>query len=369
MSGCGGLTAVADPVIIPAANDTAVSQPTLANNPPTPLTDTTPPIDDSLVNLLAQEQAFINVYDQVNPAVVNIAIGSGQGSGFLYDQQGHIVTNNHVVAGGGDILVTFSDGSQSSARVVGTDPDSDLAVIRVEQFPANVIPVTLADSDALQVGQLVIAIGNPFGLQGSMTTGIVSALGRLLPANSSSNGASYSIPDVIQTDAAINPGNSGGPLLDVQGQVIGVNSAIESPVRGSSGIGYAVPSNIVSVVAPQLIANGKVAHPWLGIAGTSLNESIAKTLGLPETQRGVLVSSVTGSGPAAAAGLRGGNGNNGLGGDVIVGVDGRSVASFDDLLGYIMQYTAVGQTIQLDVLRDGAVSAIPVTLQPRPSSG
>lgn len=367
MSGCGGLTAVADPVIIPAVNDTAVSLPALANNPPTPLTDTVAPVDDSLVSLLAQEQAFINVYDQVNPAVVNIAIGSGQGSGFLYDQQGHIVTNNHVVAGGGDILVTFSDGSQSSARVVGTDPDSDLAVIRVEQFPANVIPVTLADSDALQVGQLVIAIGNPFGLQGSMTTGIVSALGRLLPANSSS-GASYSIPDVIQTDAAINPGNSGGPLLDVQGQVIGVNSAIESPVRGSSGIGYAVPSNIVSVVAPQLIANGKVAHPWLGIAGTSLNESIAKTLGLPETQRGVLVSSVTGGGPAAAAGLRGGNGNNGLGGDVIVGVDGRSVASFDDLLGYIMQYTAVGQTIQLDVLRNGAVSAIAITLQPRPSS-
>ncbi|MCB8968778.1 MAG: trypsin-like peptidase domain-containing protein [Chloroflexota bacterium] len=368
MSGCAGFATGADAEIIPVVGgNTAVStSPTFTNNPTTPLNPVVS-VDGSLVNLLEQEQAFIDVYNRVNPAVVNIAVGGGQGSGFLYDTQGHFVTNNHVVDSGGSIVVTFSDGSQSSARVVGTDPDSDLAVIRVDQLPANVVPVTLADSDALQVGQFVIAIGNPFGLQGSMTTGIVSALGRLLPS-STSNGASYSIPDVIQTDAAINPGNSGGPLLDVQGRVIGVNSAIESPVRASSGVGYAVPSNIVDAVVPQLIASGRVAHPWLGIAGTSMTESIAEAMGLAESQRGVLISSVTAGGPAAAAGLRGGSGSSGLGGDVIVGIDGRSVAEFDDLLGYIVQYTTVGQTIQLDVLRNGTLNTVPLTLQARPSS-
>lgn len=368
MSGCAGFATGAEAEIIPVVGgNTAVStSPTFTNNPTTPLNPVVS-VDGSLVNLLEQEQAFIDVYNRVNPAVVNIAVGGGQGSGFLYDTQGHFVTNNHVVDSGGSIVVTFSDGSQSSARVVGTDPDSDLAVIRVDQLPANVVPVTLADSDALQVGQFVIAIGNPFGLQGSMTTGIVSALGRLLPS-STSNGASYSIPDVIQTDAAINPGNSGGPLLDVQGRVIGVNSAIESPVRASSGVGYAVPSNIVDAVVPQLIASGRVAHPWLGIAGTSMTESIAEAMGLAESQRGVLISSVTAGGPAAAAGLRGGSGSSGLGGDVIVGIDGRSVAEFDDLLGYIVQYTTVGQTIQLDVLRNGTLNTVPLTLQARPSS-
>ncbi|MCA9962376.1 MAG: trypsin-like peptidase domain-containing protein, partial [Anaerolineales bacterium] len=197
MSGCAGFATGAEAEIIPVVGgNTAVStSPTFTNNPTTPLNPVVS-VDGSLVNLLEQEQAFIDVYNRVNPAVVNIAVGGGQGSGFLYDTQGHFVTNNHVVDSGGSIVVTFSDGSQSSARVVGTDPDSDLAVIRVDQLPANVVPVTLADSDALQVGQFVIAIGNPFGLQGSMTTGIVSALGRLLPS-STSNGASYSIPDVI----------------------------------------------------------------------------------------------------------------------------------------------------------------------------
>lgn len=374
VSGCTGLASGAAAETIPVIADTAVSNShTTTTNTAVSSPNTTAAadvsVDSSLVDLLAQEQAFVDVYNRVNPAVVNIAVSNGQGSGFLYDRQGHIVTNNHVVAEGGSIIVTFSDGSQSDARVVGTDPDSDLAVIRVDQLPDNVEPVTLADSDALQVGQFVIAIGNPFGLQGSMTTGIVSALGRLLPSSTTISGASYSIPDVIQTDAAINPGNSGGPLLDIQGQVIGVNSAIESPVRASSGIGYAVPSNIVRVVAPQLIANGQVAHPWLGIAGTSVTESIAQAMGLAESQRGVLISSVTSGSPAAAAGLRGGNANTGLGGDIIVSVDGRSVSEFDDLLSYIVQHTTVGQTIQLDVLRNGSVTTLPLTLQARPANG
>ena len=173
---------------------------------------------------------------------------------------------------GGDILVIFDDGRRLPARVVGTDPASDLAVIRVDAAEiADIAPVTLADSDALKVGQIVVAIGSPFGLQSSMTTGIISALDRLFPGTVGPNGTTFQIPDIIQTDAAINPGNSGGPLLNLHGEVIGVNTAIESPVRGSSGIGYAVPANIVNNIVPQIIANGRVDTPWLGISAATAN--------------------------------------------------------------------------------------------------
>jgi S1-C subfamily serine protease len=248
---------------------------------------------DDLVSLLAQQQAFIDVYEKVNPAVVNINIGNGQGSGFVYNSDGYIVTNNHVVEGANRVVVTFADDTQLDARLVGTDPDSDLAVIQVDAEPGQLTSVALADSEALKVGQIVIAIGNPFGLENSMTTGIVSGLGRLLPSALAPNGASYNIPDIIQTDAAINPGNSGGPLLDLYGNVIGVNSAIASPVRASSGVGYAIPANIVNVVVPQLIQSGRVAHPWLGIAGGTLTADLAESLGLSANQRGVFVSSVS----------------------------------------------------------------------------
>lgn len=323
----------------------------------------------AFANVLAQQQAFIDTYTKVNPAVVHIRLQSGEGSGFVYDEAGHIVTNNHVVAAGGPILVTFADGSEKEARLVGRDPDSDLAVIKVEAAPGELTAVSLADSETLQVGQIVIAIGNPFGLEGSMTTGIISGLGRLLPSAVGPNGAAYNIPDVIQTDAAINPGNSGGPLLDLNGNVIGVNSAIESPVRASSGIGYAVPSNIVSVVVPQLIENGAVAHPWLGIAGSSLTAGIAQELGLDVNQRGVLVASVVEGGPAAAAGLIGVDPNSGRGGDIITAIDGRPVEEFDELLGYIVQHTRVGQAVNLDVLRNGQQQTVPLTLQARPTNG
>jgi 2-alkenal reductase len=238
--------------------------------------------NDPMADLFVQEQAYVSIYEQVNPAVVNIIVGSGQGSGFLFNNAGHIVTNNHVVAGGNEIIVRFDNGLDLPATIVGTDPSSDLAVIQVDASQiTDITPVTLADSDALKVGQIVIAIGSPFGLQSSMTTGIISALDRLFPGAAGPDGTSFQIPDIIQTDAAINPGNSGGPLLNLRGEVIGVNTAIESPVRGSSGIGYAVPSNIVGNIVPQIIANGRVDTPWLGISGGLITEEAATSLGLP----------------------------------------------------------------------------------------
>ena len=334
-----------------------------------PATDSLNPVadaaaNDPLASLFVQEEAFVSVYEQVNPAVVNILVGSGQGSGFLFDRAGHIVTNNHVVADGGQIVVNFDDGRQLPATIVGTDPSSDLAVIQVDASQINdITPVTLADSDALKVGQIVIAIGSPFGLQSSMTTGIISALDRLFPGAVGPDGTTYQIPNIIQTDAAINPGNSGGPLLNLRGEVIGVNTAIESPVRGSSGIGYAVPSNIVNNIVPQIIANGRVETPWLGIAGGLLTEEAAAALGLPADQSGILIGDVIAGSPAANAGLRGGNNP-----DVIIGVDGRQIAAFDDLLGYLVQQTVVGQTVELQILRDGQPQTVNVTLMARPSS-
>ncbi len=319
--------------------------------------------NDPMADLFVQEQAYVSIYEQVNPAVVNILVGSGQGSGFLFDSNGHIVTNNHVVAGGREIVVVFDDGRRLPATVVGTDPSSDLAVIQVDAGQiSDITPVTLADSDALKVGQIVVAIGSPFGKGGSMTTGIISALDRLFPGAVGPDGTSFQIPDIIQTDAAINPGNSGGPLLNLRGEVIGVNTAIESPVRGSSGIGYAVPSNIVNNIVPQIIANGRVETPWLGISGGLLTAEAAAALNLPANQTGILINEVITGGPAAAAGLRGGSNP-----DIITGVDGREIMAFDDLLGYLVQQTVVGQTIELEILRDGQPQTVSVTLSARPS--
>jgi S1-C subfamily serine protease len=370
LSGCAGLIQ-SEPVNQPAsltADDVRAIVESAVPAPAQPAVVSQPVVVDSdpQASLLAQQQTYIDVYEKVNPAVVNISIGNGQGSGFVYSQDGYIVTNNHVVEGASRIVVTFADDTQLDARLVGTDPDSDLAVIQVAAQPGQLTPVSLADSETLKVGQIVIAIGNPFGLENSMTTGIVSGLGRLLPSAVAPNGASYNIPDIIQTDAAINPGNSGGPLLDLYGNVIGVNSAIASPVRASSGVGYAIPANIVDVVVPQLIENGRIAHPWLGIAGGTLTADLAGSLGLDANQRGVFISSVTVNGPADKAGLRGGSN---LAGDVIIGIEGQPVNEFDDLLGYIIQETKVGQTVTIRILRDGQSQEIPLTLEARPTAG
>ena len=363
-------SSTSEPLTVPVVGS-AIESPVIQTDSPT--------VSQPITGYTDEEAALINLYEQNNPSVVHILVlsnaGSGQGSGFVYDTQGHIVTNNHVVEGAQQIVVTFADDTQAAATVVGTDVQSDLAVIQVDVPADELNPVALGDSEALRVGQTVIAIGNPFGLEGTMTTGIVSALGRQLPAGSSTpNGSQYVIPDIVQTDAAINPGNSGGPLFNLQGEVIGVNTAIESAVRSSSGVGYAVPSNIVDNVVPQLISSGRVQHPYLGISGMTLSSQVAEALGLSSDQRGVLISQVVNGGPAAQAGLRGATRQadlNGLtiplGGDIITSVDGKAVEQFDDLLGYIVQHTQVGQTITLGVLRDGQAQTVQLTLAARPS--
>lgn len=342
----------------------------------------------------AEEQLLINIYKRVNPGVVHVRvvtpvdIGSfpqfpgfpdspqqyqeGTGSGFVIDRDGHIVTNNHVVADAEEVQVTFYDGTSVRASVIGMDPDSDLAVIKVDAPADDLYPVVLGDSDGLQIGQRAIAIGNPYGLRGTLTSGIVSALGRSLPLGRLSEvlGARFTIPELIQTDAAINPGNSGGPLLDSRGQVIGVNLAYDPDV---SGVGFAVPVNTVKRVVPTLIADGRYAYPWLGISGSDLSLDLVEAMELPVT-RGAIVMSVTPDSPADKAGLRGSSetieragSELQIGGDVIVGIDSEPVRKFDDLLVYILRETEVGQEVTLTIIRDGREQSLKVKLGERPS--
>ncbi len=318
-------------------------------------------------SLQAQEDAFVALYKQTNPGVVAIFVGDGQGSGFVIDTNGHIVTNNHVVVGGGTITVQFHDGTTRDAELIGTDPDSDLAVIKVDPTTVELSPLPLADSDVLEVGEVVLAIGSPFGLANTLTTGIISGLNRLFPGAQSPDGSYYNIPDIIQTDAAINPGNSGGPLLNLEGEVIGVNTAIESPVRGSSGVGFAVPSNVVSAVVPDLISFGSVQNAWIGISGGELNSALAQELGLDVNQRGIVISEVIAGGPAAQAGLQGMAIDGTTVGDIIVGINGQEVVTFSDLLGYIVTDAGVGDTVTLSVLRNGQIVDVAVVLAARPS--
>ena len=273
------------------------------------------------------------------------------------------------------ISVTFYDGTIVSAKVVGSDTDSDLAVIKVDLPAGQTETVQMADSTQLKVGQLAIAIGNPFGLQGTMTVGFISALGRVLSANENTTGASYSTPDMIQTDASINPGNSGGVLLDEAGRVIGVTSSIATTSGTSSGVGFAIPSAIVQQVVPALISTGHYDHPYFGMALITLNPDLASAMSLPTNDRGALVESVTAGGPADKAGIKGSdrqvtiNGQNILvGGDVIVAYNGQAVKSSDDLITFLERSGVVSQTVTLSVMRDGKQTEVHVTLGVRPSS-
>ncbi|MEJ2606576.1 MAG: trypsin-like peptidase domain-containing protein, partial [Anaerolineales bacterium] len=283
----------------------AVTTPTAALSTPTSTPEVNTPSVTTSGALTSLEGSLEDIYTQLSPSVVNISViqdttstslfgfqsqqqQEATGSGFIWDRNGYIVTNNHVVENSHDIRVTFSDGAIVSAEVVGTDPNSDLAVIKVDRPSDALPPVTMAPANNVKVGQLAIAIGNPYGLQGSMTLGIVSALGRSLPVESSSTTQSsgYTIPGIIQTDAPINPGNSGGILINDQGEVIGVTSAIISPVDASAGIGFAIPAAIVSKVVPALIDTGQYQHPYIGISGTTLFPEVVDAMNLPEGQLG-----------------------------------------------------------------------------------
>jgi len=319
------------------------------------------------------------IFERVEGGVVSVRVISpdprlqsgGSGSGFVYDEQGHIITNEHVVDGRGRITVTFLDGRSYNAEIVGVDPFTDVAVIRADSGPALLRPLPIGDSSAIRVGEPVAAIGNPFGLSGSMTSGIVSQLGRLLPAPESD----FSIPDIIQIDAPINPGNSGGPLLNSAGEVIGMNTAIQTDTGQFVGIGFAVPSQTMLKVVPRLISDGEYLHPWIGVSGIDIYPDLARALGL-EDSRGFLISGVARGGPADKAGLRGstvivevGGSPVSIGGDVILAVDGLDVRKIDDILVHLQREKAVGDSISLRVLRDGAERLVTLTLDERPGIG
>ncbi|MCX7706502.1 MAG: trypsin-like peptidase domain-containing protein [Anaerolineae bacterium] len=379
---------------------TAVSQ-QATTTAPTSATGTATEAKETPVRIVALEgtdlepQLYEAVYERVNPSVVyienqtrltrsnNLTLPASSGSGFVWDTQGHIVTNNHVVTGADRLQVTFFDGVTLPAELVGTDPDSDLAVIKVDPKIAHLVPVTLGDISQVKVGQRAIAIGNPFGLVGTMTTGIVSAIGRSLPSNPESI-QSYNIPQVIQTDAAINPGNSGGPLLNDRGEVIGVNFQIRSDGGTNSGVGFAIPVNIVQRVVPALIADGKYQHAYLGIRGQTYSPAWAEALGFSADVRGAYVMEVVSGGPAGRAGLRGATTPTDVilglsaagpvylqgGGDLIIAIDGQPVKTFDDILVYLENYKSPGDKVELTVLRAGSRGEvkITVTLAARPQA-
>ena len=296
-----------------------------------------------------------------------IITAQGSGSGFVYSQDGYIVTNNHVVSGSRTFEIVFADGTRLPASLVGSDLDSDLAVLQLEALPEGVSPLPLVESNDLQVGQLVVAIGNPFGEQGSMSMGIVSGLGRSLPSQRTTSGSStYSLPEVIQTDAPINPGNSGGPLLNLQGEVVGVNAAIATTTESNSGVGFSIPVSAVRLVVPQLIQTGSYDYAYLGASfDGEISLSDQSQYGLGQMQ-GAYLLSVTPDGPAARAGLVAANSQTGRGGDLITALDGEPIREFADLNGYLVFHTHPGQEIQVTILRNGEQLTLPLVLGSRP---
>lgn len=331
------------------------------------------------IQLVQEDTALVNLYAAVNPSVVNITIYAdrdgqvipeGQGSGFVYDSDGHIITNAHVVHGSGQIEVTFSDGTTRLAELVGEDLNSDLAVVKVDLLE-GVQPLALGNMEALAVGQTVIAIGNPFGLQGTLTRGVISALGRTIPALTP-----FSIPESIQTDAAINPGNSGGPLLNLNGEVIGVNAQIETDgvSRSNLGVGFAIPVSIVKVVVPDLIEKGEHEWAWLGVRGGSVTPLLVQAMELP-FEKGAYLAEVLSNGPSDKANLRGANDSATIdgrtvdvGGDIITAINGQPVSSFDDLLIFIALNAKPGDAVTVTVWRDGEYVDVTVNLEKRPDS-
>jgi S1-C subfamily serine protease len=374
------------------------------------INNTTPALPElfsKIENSVVQVTATVNMTDPY---------GSSLGSGFIYDKNGHVITNYHVIAQAlntDDIIVTFQDGSAYNAKLVASDPFSDISVLRIEDISeANLFPLQFGNSSQLKIGEQVVAIGNPFGLSGTMTWGIVSGLGRLIPSSTSQQSpndllpfppteqpsmpspslppsplpdrqltpsqpiSSFFIPDIIQTDAAINPGNSGGPLLNLQGKVVGMNTAIFSAAGAYSGIGFAVPSDIMKKIVPSLISTGSYQHPWLGVFGADITPDVAKALGLDLNQaKGFLVMNVDDGSPADKAGIKGGERVttiNGrlieLGGDVILKIDNQTVRKLDDILTYLEREKKVDDSVRLTLLRDGKLQAVDVVLAARPAT-
>ena len=302
---------------------------------------------------------------------VNILRGEtdgGVGSGFVYSEQGHIITNQHVVKKANKVTITFLDGESYIGDVIGRDADLDIAVVKVDSNDLTKMkPIKIGDSSKLMVGEKIIAIGNPFGLSGSMTSGIISQIGRLLPQETG-----YSIPDVIQTDAAINPGNSGGPLINMRGEVVGVNTAIQSTTGEFTGIGFAVPSNTLKKVVPVLIGEGEFKHPWMGISGTDVDPELAKVREL-ESSKGFVVVSVIDGSPAEKAGLKGVSQTREIDGrefpvdgDIILEIDGKTVRKISDILIHLQREKHVGDEMIITVLRTGVVMDLVMTLEERP---
>ena len=314
---------------------------------------------------------LVELFEKSESGVVRIdvdKINSSRETGSLGSDLGHIITNAHVVESASSVTITFLDGSQYNAQIIGSDKFTDIAVIKVEEKPHYLHPLQMGDSSTLKVGEQVAAIGNPFGLSGSMTSGIVSQIGRLLP----SQDTGFSIPNVIQTDAAINPGNSGGPLLNMAGKVMGINTAIQSGTGQSAGIGFAVPSNTILKVVPVLIEKGKYSHPWIGISGKDIDPELAKVRDLDQSKGFLIVTVVPGS-PAEIAGLKGvseikiiGDKEYPADGDIIVSVDGKEVRKISDILIHLQEEKSVGDEMILGILRDGEVMHIILVLIERP---
>jgi S1-C subfamily serine protease len=310
----------------------------------------------------------IQIYNKTRNSVVLIETNTGTGSGWVYDTEGHIITNNHVVEGVTRIQVTFQNGAILTANLVGRDPYSDMAVIKVNAPPGLLRPMEIGESSKLLVGEAAIAIGNPFGLANTMTVGIISATGRQI-----STVNNYAIVDVIQTDAAINPGNSGGPLLNIEGKVIGMNTAIISNTNDFSGVGFAIPSDTITREIESLLETGSYEHPWLGISGYNLTPELAEAMGIDNNTRGTLVASVVENGPADEAGLHESTSTvviNGapyeIGGDIIIGIDGQAMESFYELQVYLTRNTKPGDTVTLNIIRQKEYIEVDFILGVRP---
>ncbi len=379
--GCSGLSSVIEveeeepPAVSEVTPEEVETVPTLTPEAEPTEIEATPGLAEATET---DRGALAALYDRVSPGVVSIRVyveqagmtGQGAGSGFVLDEEGHIVTNHHVVADAEVVTVIFHDGFEARAETVGSDADSDLAVVKVDELPDDVMPLPLGGADRVQPGDWVVAIGNPFSLGGSMSLGIVSAVGRAIPARATP----FRIPSTIQTDAAINPGNSGGPLLSMDGVVVGVNAAIASGESGvSSGVGFAIPSDVVLRVAPALIEEGSYVWPWLGVSGLPVNLLVQEANDLP-TQEGAYIAEVIEGSPAAQAGIEGATRterilglNVPVGGDVVVEADGEAIKDFTELLEYVA-FRQPGDQVKLTILRDGERLEVAVELGARPES-